>query len=463
MLKKILLLGLILSFTNLFAQHTLTGQMNPAEEQYTWAILYKLEGVSQKYVNNTTIENGKFSLEIPKGTPSGMFRLLYDNENNKYLDFIFNNEDITVEFHPDYPAQLVKFDKSDENILFQNYIDKISDIQNKLDSIQVVYFQIDDKPHEKNLHKLYSENLVKLKKSQNIFETDSQSKLANNFIVANKRFYSDKLIKDTDIYLSTIKKHYFDNVNFNNPVLLKSSLLIDRVMDYVFYLNTSNDPKKLVELRKEGIVFALSKIDKTKLKKDVIETLLYTFAQQENVEMVDYILKNHFTKLPVPFQDYEFKQMIKDMLKTTIGNKAPGLVWEDKGKKQSLYNLKDSKYYLLVFWSTTCGHCLKELPVLQKFLEDKPNIQVIAVALENNTSKIKWIDEKYYYEDFIHVLALSSDPDNVYQSKIVRDFGINATPSLFLLDANKNIIAKPYDVKALKKLYPSLHKKVNKK
>ena len=145
MFKKLLLLGLFLSFTNLFSQHILTGQMKPANKEYTWGVLYKLNGVNQKYINNLTIENGKFSIEIPKNSPVGMYRLLYDNKNNKYLDFIYNNEDVTVEFHPDYPSQLVKYEKSQENIIYQKFIDKTSILQNKLDSIQVVYFQTKDK------------------------------------------------------------------------------------------------------------------------------------------------------------------------------------------------------------------------------------------------------------------------------------------------------------------------------
>ena len=100
--------------------------------------------------------------------------------------------------------------------------------------------------------------------------------MANNFIVASKRYYSKDLIKNPNDYLTTIKTHYFDNVDFDNPVLKKSSLIIDRVMDYVFYLNTSNDKNTLVKLRKKGIDTVISKIPVITLKK--IESLLYTLA-----------------------------------------------------------------------------------------------------------------------------------------------------------------------------------------
>ena len=454
MLKKVFLLGLILMMSNVFAQHKVIGTMKPAKAEYTWLILYKLNGVNQKYIANGTIKEGKFTIEIPKGSPTGMYRLLYDNTNNKFLDFIYNKEDVTVEFHPDYPSQLVKYDKSDENIAFQNYIDKVSVLQNRLDSLQVEYFKTKDVSHEQKLNKLYTSDLKVLKTEQASFETKTKDKLANHFIVANKRFYSDYLIKDTNKYLQTIKSHYFDYVNFDDAVLKKSSLLIDRVMDFVFYLNTSKDPKTLTKLRKEGVVTALSKIKNESLKKDVVESLLYTFAQQENIKMVNYILQNHFNKLPVALQDLEFKAMIKDIIKTTIGNKAPEITWQENGKTKHLYGLKGKKYYLVVFWSSTCTHCLKEMPLLRDYIDNKKDVQVLAIGLETEKSRIGWIDEKYYYENFIHILG-----KNKYDNKYVKDYGVNATPSFFLMDENKTIISKPYDVKEVKEVYAKLHKK----
>jgi len=98
------------------------------------------------------------------------------------------------------------------------------------------------------------------------------------------------------------------------------------------------------------------------------------------------------------------------------------------------------------------------MPRLQKYLEDKPEVQVIAIGLETEESRIGWTDEKYYYEDFIHILG-----ENKYENKYVKDYGVNSTPNFFLLDANKTIIAKPYDVKELKEIYPKLSKSDSKK
>lgn len=448
MLKKIFLISLFFTLTS-FSQHIVSVKMNPAKN-YTWAILYKLDGVHQKYIANTVFKDGQFHLKIPKNSASGMYRLLYDNTRNQYVDFIYNNEDISFEFHPDYPSELITYYKSKENKIYQDYLGQATTLQNKLDSLQVIYFK-SDQSEDKRLNNLYKKSRKTLQALQNRYELISLDKLANHFIVANKPFYAENLIKTTDQYLSTIKAHFFDAVNFEDPVLLRSSLFVDKINNFVFYLNTANDPKTLNKIYKENIGIVLAKIQQPTLKKDIIESLLYTFGQQENVEIATYLFENHFSKLPIPLQDYEFKSMVEDMLKTTIGNKAPNIVWKEKNKTKSLYKLKGHKYYLVIFWSTTCPHCLKEMPLLQKYLEDKPDVQVIAIALETDTSKVTWVDEKYYYEKFIHILG-----KNKYENDYVRDYGVSSTPSFFLLDANKVIISKPYDVKEFKDIYPKL-------
>lgn len=453
MIKKLLIFVLFLSFVTSFSQHVIHGEMKPAKE-YTWAILYQLTGANQTYITNTTIKNGVFSITMKEDASTGIYRLLYDNTNNLYIDFIYNKENVSFEFHPEYPTELVAFYKSEENKIYQDYLGKISKIQKKLDSLQVIYFQTDSRLEEKKADKIYVKEKKTLIATQSTYEKDSENKIAHHYIVANKHFYSETLIKNPEEYLDNLKKHYFDAIDFDNKILNNSSLFTDRISNYIFYLNTSNDPEFLIKMYKKSITHVMSLIEKEPLKKTILEYLLYTFGQQEAVEMVSYLFDNHYVKLPPKQQDPGFQQMIKDMLKTTIGMKAPNLVWKEKNKEKSLYKLQGKKHYLVVFWSTTCTHCLQEMPLLQKYLKDKPDIQVIAIGLESEESKITWIDEQHYYEEFIHVLG-----KNKYENDFVRDYGVDSTPNFFLLNSDKIIISKPYDVKELIEVYPKINAK----
>ena len=447
MYKKTLFILALISFT-VNAQDTIRGVMKPAKN-YSYIILNQLNTVNKKYIANAEVKDGKFKIAVPKGTKSGMYRLEYDVNKNLFIDFLYNNEDIDFEFHPEYPNDIVKFNKSDENKLFQNYIDEVSGVQNKLDSVQVKYFQTKDKKEEKRLSSLYEKELKVLKTKYTLFHKKSKGKMASHFIKASNRHYNTKLIKDTNEYLDNLKLHYFDNIDFNDKVLANSSLFIDRVMDYILYLTNSKDHDKALELRKKAITFSLDKITSSELKNDIMQSLLYLFAQQENKEITDYIFKNHFGKLPIALQDFEFKNMINDMFKTTIGQPAPNIEWEVYGKPFSLVTLEKTDYYVVVFWSSTCPHCLKELPKYNEFLAKNKNITTIAIGLEDDNSKTGWKEETFYLENLTHhVLGLGK-----WKSKYAKDYGVTGTPSYYVLDSNKKIIAKPYDYKKLRAFF----------
>jgi thiol-disulfide isomerase/thioredoxin len=448
MIQKILFTILLFSvITVIVAQDTIKGEIKPVKD-YSWVILYQLKGAHQQYITNATVENGKFEMVIPKGKEKGIYRLFYDNKKNLYLDFIYNHENIDLTFHPDYPSVLVEYKTSDENKLYQNYLDKISDNFNALDSVQVEYFKVKDSVLENELRKFYLKKLKEVSAIQKTFEDNSKDKLAHHFIKANNRYYAKNLIKGTDQYLDTLRTHFFDYIDFNNSVLERSSFFMDRIIDYVTYLHTAEDLKKSNQLQKKAIQQVLKKIHKPTLKKDVIESLMYMFAQQENKDVTDFIMNNYYNKLPANLQDPDFKVMINDFFKTTIGQPAPQISWDVYGKKHDLYSLPDNDYYVVLFWSSSCSHCLKEVPKFNSYLKGQ-NITVIAIGLEDEISKDNWKELTFDLENIkYHILGFGK-----WKNKHSRNYGISATPSYFVLDKNKKIIAKPYDLKALQKFF----------
>lgn len=444
MFKKILLLILIINFS-VKAQDTIRVKLNPISN-YNRVMVSQLTSVNKKYVTYADVKDGEFAMVIPKDAPSGMYRLDYDYNNNLYIDFLYNNEAIDFEFNPKNPSGFVKFNKSDENKLFQAFIDDISVVQNKLDATQVKYFQTKDANEEKKLEEIYISELKILKETQLTYHKNSEGKLAQHFIDASNRYYNETLIKDTNIYLTDLKTHYFDYVDFENKTLMKSSLLIDRVIDYILYLTNAKDPETLTKLRKEAVTFSLDKIKNDILKNDIMQSILFMFAEQENKALTDYIFENHFNKLPIALQDLAYKKMINDMFKTTIGQPAPEISWDVYGKPFSLSSLEKSEYYVVVFWSSSCSHCLKELPLFNTFLKDKKNITTLVIGLEDEESQVNWKEYTFEFDKISHhILGLGK-----WKSKYSQDYSVTGTPSYFILDRNKTIIAKPYDFEKLK-------------
>jgi thiol-disulfide isomerase/thioredoxin len=443
MFKKLLLAFLLVSSFS-YGQFTVNGEMQPTGN-YPYMIMYQLQGAKQNYIAHDSIVNGKFSITIPAKQASGVYRLVYDIKNRLFVDIIYDNENVSLALNPKNPNQSVEFTTSENNKIYQKYLKKTQPIQQKIDSLQTVYFNLSDKATEKKINKNYQQNYNNLTTIQQQFETQSTGKLVNHFIKASARYNAKNLIKSPADYLASVKEHFFDNIDFNSKMLLNSTFINDKINDFIFHLNTSDDKKILTQLYKEAITTVINKINtNANLTKDIEEGLLYTFAEQENISMVNTIL-NYYLQLPTELQDPGFIGDIKGQLKTAIGNIAPNILWNKDNKSKSLHMLSDSPYYLVVFWSSTCGHCLKELPLLKAYLKDKNNVEVLSIGLETEESKSGWKDETYYYPDWIHIYGKDK-----WKNKFAREYGVNATPSFFILDTQKKILAKPDDVEELK-------------
>lgn len=132
-----------------------------------------------------------------------------------------------------------------------------------------------------------------------------------------------------------------------------------------------------------------------------------------------------------------------------IGKKAPEITMENlEGGHESLY-LSQGEYTIVVFYEHDCGHCKKEVPelyndVYMKFLEY--NIEVYAVCMNTDHEKWKEFVENNGLEGWHHLW----DPNNLslYRYK----YNVKTTPTVYLLDKDKKIIAKKLDNENLSKL-----------
>ncbi|SNR38755.1 AhpC/TSA family protein [Lutibacter agarilyticus] len=444
MLKK---LTIILFFIATIgqSQHTIKGTMSPVDADVTWVALYKIQGSKQNYVQNVPINNGVFEFKIPENASEGMYRLRYKMDNNSIVDFIYNNEDVELKFDPNKSIETLQFLTSEENIVYEDFLTKTYALQEQLDSLQYSYFNLTNANERLNSEELYKSTLVTYQKIQQEIETKAANKLALHYIKASRKYYNNALIESPQEYLNSLKSHFFDYIDFEDAYLQHSAIISESVLNYVLYLNVSDDSAVQSVLHKNAINEVMAKITENEsLKAATLTTLLYSFAQDENVEIVDFLIADFYNKLPESVKNEKDIENILKSVKLAIGKKAPNFTWEEKGTTKSLYAIDKAKTYVLVFWSTSCSHCVVEVPDLYEYLKDKSNIHVIDVALEKDTLGFDVYNEKF--KNWTNVFG-----EGKWENAIAKDYEIVSTPTYFILDANKNIIAKPdyiTDVKA---------------
>lgn len=448
-MKKILaFIFLISSFTQ--AQHTINGTMSPAIKS-DWVTLHKIEGARQFFIQNTkikidsfTVEGekqtlGRFNFTLPKKTKVGAYRITYSLEGGGFVDFIYNKENINFGFHPEYPNQSVTFTESKENKIYRTYLDQKAKGQQYLDSIQILALQNPDL----NLKRKYKIAIKKVNSIQQKYLKATEGMYVRPFIEASSSNSPSEIIRSPEKYMSNIIDTFFDKIDFNNKTLLNSFFLVDQITEYIFSINYSDDEATQQKLYKESVDKVFSRIEVISFKKDMIEFLIGQFEASKNLELIDYLFENHYNKLPIGVQNKKFKEDKLSILAAEIGRIAPDFSWKENSKTLALSRLKDAENYLLIFWSTGCAHCLREIPEVHKFLNENKEVKVIAFSLEKND--FSWKKYKNKLPNWHHILGL-----NKWKNKTAQAYNISSTPSYFVLNADKKIIAKPKHLKDVK-------------
>ncbi len=264
---------------------------------------------------------------------------------------------------------------------------------------------------------------------------------------------------------SIIAAHYFDYFNPADSFYLYTNILPEKMERYLQLrtnkVNAYNQPVFSEELvaqaaiefvqqtrsNEPNYVFCLNYYLK-KFKKEHLETAF--------LHLYETFLQNHNegdcgSYLPQPL--VWARQKANTLKNVQIGSTAPNF---DIAQGQlSLYGLQ-SNYTLLVFWASWCPHCTQELPQVKQ-LTDSINRQLqntgenlLTVAISLDTNQTEW-------QNFVKTNQLLSwfnvSELKGWKGKVPKQYNVYATPTFFVLDKDKKIIARPTSAEELKRWF----------
>jgi len=418
------------------AQHIIKGTFSPPQE-YTWAILYKVTPNGTKYAVDSKIkEDGSISLYLKAGSETGIYRLVYGVPQETYnFDVIYNaKEDIVFKFDLE---EGVTFIESEENELLQTYQSEMQAIRLEIEKEYINGYA--------SVSRLFEE----LKDKQLQFEKESKETIAQHFIQANRPYIPGKSETLSD-YIKNSKTEYFTNIDFNDAILQASKFLTEYSFNYILGFVNQNEIVASTYANIDTVNGHLQDSDSA-YQQAFLHELWKKFVNQEKISTANYISEKYLIPISELLKDDKLVRELTVFKNLSIGVKSPNFSWENeelgKPKSQSLYNLKGAEKYIIIFWSSGCSHCLKEIPELYNSLQkiDPTKLKVIAIGIEDEPTA--WENKIKEFPKFIHVLGLGK-----WENQIGNDYDVNATPTYFVLDKNKTILAKPSDIEELMKI-----------
>ena len=438
---KRLLIVLFLLPSLLLAQHTIKGVFSPAED-YKVVLLYKSTPTVSQYVTSSEIkEDGSFQFLLDSTVTKGMYKIVYAVPQEDYnFDVIYNaKENVELTFNAETG---VTFQKSSENKLLASYVNSMAMVTQ---SIANYYSkQSKDTTALKAIFKTQKETQIN-------FEKAAKDGIVLQFIKANKPYIPKKYV-DFKTYVKLLKSHYFKYIDFNNEILQSSSLLEEKMLNYVFGMVSKTKDETINYKENIDAFCAVLKSTSLEFKRILLVDLWQQMVDLNKEEVANYLAEEYLMDIAVALNDQNLLHGLIVYKDTSVGNEAPDFSFEitKEGKKttRKLSELTGYTNYVVVFWSTACSHCLDEIPELHTFLKpfEKGLVKVIAVALEDEDTK--WKTLKLNYPDFLHVYGKGK-----WENEIGNSYGVTATPTYFILDKDKNIVDKPEDVEALKMFF----------
>lgn len=382
---------------------------------------------------------------------TGMYRLVFGN--NKVLDFVYDGKMINLRTDAAGLMDSMHVSASVSNRLFYEFVKLNNQYILKNELLQLILVRY---PKEDEFYKIAQAKLSALQHEYLEFVNDASKKDPDSFIA--KYICSSRLpviIENlpVDKQLLYLKSHSLDNIDFRNAELIYSDLFTNKTIEYLSYYRNPHLSKEMLE--KEFMAAVDSILNKAKVHhlvyEHIVEYLLDGFKKFGFDATINYIMQNYVIKDDLCLDEKtgsSIQRLVDQNKKLPVGALAPDLILPDiSGREVRLVDLKAEKV-LVLFYESCCPHCQTMIPKINDLCKsiDKKKLEIIAVSMDSN--KTEWADfVKNIIPNWINV----SDQKG-WDGRVVSDYYIYATPTMFLLDRGRKIIGKPLSIEDLKKV-----------
>ncbi|HET6226169.1 MAG TPA: TlpA disulfide reductase family protein [Bacteroidia bacterium] len=376
---------------------------------------------------------------------------------NQYFYILYNGAPVEIKttFQPsafyNVATDSLTVLKSDENKQFYKFqlLQKQINIANYWLLQMMRLYPLSD-PFHKQIEKEYFNRYKSLE--QFVLHAPFKEKVDSNSILIAMAYYQPVLPdwKQPDSWRDSILAlHYFDYFNPATSFYLNTNILPEKI-DLFLKISSNKTDKYGESLIDEKLMASAAQIFLEKTRSNDVN---FNFC-------LNYLLK----KFSSDHLDNAFLSVYDNNSKPQTGDCKSGIVSENIKKRAGElkkiainsiapdFNIGEnlnlsgiqSEYVLLVFWASWCPHCTAELPEIKKavakYNERALNAKLVTLAVSLDTDRKQW--QNYITSNQLFSFLNFSELKG-WQSEVVKKYNVFATPTMFLLDKQKKIIAKP--------------------
>jgi thiol-disulfide isomerase/thioredoxin len=450
--KTLILLALLINFiTNIYGQ-SISGNLKLLSSQEI-----KLEGFNgfDTYTisSNRLDSDGNFALSYSM-SDYGIGYLV--SADNKPFLVVLSGEDIELKGEALSLPETIKFSKGIENILFEKYANEHPKREQALSAWNYLekFYTLDPlfSSQEKPRESIQLEKNRILNEDINYLSNLPSDSYVRWFLPIRKTVSSVSVVAQSRPEQIPYTIDIFRSLDHTDPKLFKSGLLRD-VLESHFWLleNSGNGLDSIFKEMKISINHLIDNLIQDEAKLNVVMDYLFDLLERQSLfEASEYLAIKLLNEENCNL-DNNFARQLETYRAMKIGNTAPDFEFSGDIISPSQYQdlthskLSDlkTKYTLIVFAASWCPKCSEEVPVIASLYSKwkKQEIEVVVISLDS--------EKKEFDRFFVDFPFISMCDYKKWDGQIANDYYIFSTPTMFLLDKNREILLRPNSVKQM--------------
>ncbi|WP_344828231.1 redoxin domain-containing protein [Rurimicrobium arvi] len=401
-------------------------------------------------------KTGSGILSSTKKITGGMYMIML-SDRSTYFEFLLNNGDdlvINVDDINLLPARGVSVKNSPENEAFFKYEDFVRNVGEEHQALNAQLAKAKNSVDSAAIKDKMSEKMKSLMSWRNDYNTKNPNSFLSKVFkglelpkVPEEKHFLANGEEDKDYAYRYYKTHYWDNFDLRDPRMINTPLYDSRLKEYFERLII---PVPDSVIKESDWILA-----QTRGTGDLFNytlSWLATYTQESKVMGMDkayvHLVNTYYAKGDADWLSQDLLQKhlnhARELAPNLIGNVGYNIVMKDSSGKNevSVADIK-SKYKLLVMWDPTCGHCQKEIPLIDSVYRAEhlkaKGVKIIGICTEDAIPAWKEFIKKHDLKDWVHIY----DPERKSNYKAMYNAIVN--PTIYLLDDKGIIRGKTID------------------
>ncbi len=403
--------------------------------------------------------DGYFTFAGEEELLGGMYLLVMPPDNN-YFQLVLSEGDqrFTVETDATAPTKNIKIEGSPDNQRFYEYLAFLDEKRPQSDELNEALKTAQEAGRNADDIRTQLEQLNEAVKQKQLSVVENYPNSMTAAIIRANLSYDMPEFEGEGQALQMkqwrwMQQHYFDNIDMDDPRMLRTPFLFQRIDNYV---------NKMVVQHPDTISLAVDRV--LEAVRPAVETykfflihFLNNYASSKIIgqdAVYVHIAEKYYASGQAPWTEQEQLEKIVDNAKRLkpllIGKTAPDIEMEKQdGSKITLHEV-ESPYTVLIFWQPDCGHCKESMPKVKTFYEEykSKGVEIFAVCTktwerdEDGNITLKEVQKCWDFIDEKEIDGWINVADPYVRSRFSTKYDIKSTPQIYLLDKDKEILSK---------------------